>query len=135
VRKKERRDCGSAEFVRTTRESTNAGSAKELDTVRMESIKVTAHNATDLVFANTGRIPGGVQCVPMKRVKDAAYGWCGTRMRTENVYVRITVTRKQKVETPTTPGRELIGTVSVIMERIRRGCALCTKEKCEACRF
>jgi hypothetical protein len=69
VRQKNAEIVGSvdaAEFVRTTREGTIAVSAKELDTARMESIKVTAYNATDLISAITRSIPGGV---PLKSVK------------------------------------------------------------------
>ena len=40
-----------------------------------------------------------------KSVENAVYGWCGTRMRTENVYA-LTAIRKQKVETLSTPGSE-----------------------------
>jgi len=64
----------ASEFVRTTRENASAGSAKERDSVSMESIKVTAHNATDLVSAITRKISRGMRCARMKNAKDADCG-------------------------------------------------------------
>ena len=59
----------AAEFVRTTREGTIAVSAKELDTVRIESINFTAYNATDLISALT-KDPRGCSMCSIEKCED-----------------------------------------------------------------